>query len=87
MVVRAYPVRDLVESTTADGKPQAPDFDPLIDTITTSIEADTWGDGQPHGIIGFEDAGVLVIAQRGDIHEKIANLISALRKAESGMSP
>lgn len=87
MVVRAYPVRDLVESTTADGKPQAPDFDPLIDTITTSIEADSWGDGHPNGIIGFDEAGVLVIAQREDIHKKIANLISSLRKAEFGMLP
>lgn len=86
MVVRAYPVRDLVESETADGKPQRPDFDPLADLILSNIEPDSWGDGV-QGLPSFETAGVIVIAQRDDIHEKVGNLIAALRKARADAMP
>lgn len=64
------------------GGPTA-DFGPLIDLITSTIEPDSWQEvGGPGSIEGFETNLSLVVAQRQDIHEKIADLLEQLRRLQ-----
>lgn len=59
------------------------DFDPLIDLITSTIEPDSWQDvGGPGSISGFDTNLSLVVSQRQDIHERIADLLEQLRRLQ-----
>lgn len=59
------------------------DFGPLIDLITTTIEPDSWVDvGGPGSIAEFETNLSLVVSQRQDIHERIADLLEQLRRLQ-----
>jgi hypothetical protein len=83
---RVYPVRDFVTplESSADG------FDGLMNTVTYSVEPDTWEDvGGPGAIEPLPTAGVLVISQTAEIHTKVEDLLIQLRKrlAEERKSP
>ncbi len=93
LVNRVYPVLDLVarwtpvskassavKPGTAGGRVGVADYEPLIDVITTTIDPDSWEDvGGPGAISEFDNAGVLIIAQTRDVHQKIGKLLNSLR--------
>jgi hypothetical protein len=83
---RVYPVADLVEVVripASQGGGLELDYDPLIETITTTIEPDSWSDvGGPGSVKEFENSRSLVISARRDIHQKVAALLVTLRKAK-----
>lgn len=59
------------------------DFDPLIELITSTIEPDSWQDvGGPGSVSGFDTNLSLVVSQRQDIHERIADLLEQLRRLQ-----
>ena len=83
LVIWVYPVQDLSEvPRQAKSEEPAIDFAPLIERIVSSIDADAWGDRQCL-LKEFALTRTLVIAQREEIHEKIADLLTQLRKTKS----
>ena len=87
LVTRTYPVLDLVGSvaTSSTGSREAvADYDSLIEVITTTLEPDSWDEvGGPGSVAEFPNAGVLVISQTRDNHQKIATLLNSLRRAKA----
>ena len=93
LITRLYPVLDLVArrtavyeasvvvtSRTAGGRMGVADYDSLIDCIITTIDPDCWEDvGGPGSVAEFDNAGVLIIAQTRDVHQKIGKLLNSLR--------
>jgi general secretion pathway protein D len=60
-----------------------PDFDSLIELITTTIEPDTWDEvGGPGSIAPFETTLSLVVSQTQDIHDQIVDLLEQLRRLQ-----
>ena len=83
--VRLYPVSDLIRRLGG----RRPDFDSLVDTITSIAYPDTWDEvGGPGSIapITVGRAHVLVIAQTADVHQRVAQLLRRLRGA-AGLAP
>jgi hypothetical protein len=82
----AYLVADLLDVVRLPahaGGGLAHDYDSLIETITSSIEPDSWSDvGGPGSIREFENSRSLVISTRRDLHQRIAALLVSLRKAK-----
>ncbi len=59
------------------------DFDTLIELITTTVEPDTWEDlGGPGTLQGFPTNLSLVVSQTQEIHEKVADLLTQLRRLQ-----
>jgi hypothetical protein len=59
-----------------------PDFDSLIDAITSNIRPTTWdGVGGPGSIMPFESAGIvaLVVTQTESVHRELESLFSRVR--------
>jgi len=79
--VRVYPVADLVRiRDNADD----PDYDRLIDCITSTVAPDSWSDVVGTGEIEpFTPTEVLIVCQTDRTHRKIENLFAALRGANS----
>lgn len=64
------------------GGPQ-PDFDALIELITTTIAPTTWDEvGGPGSIAPFETNLSLVISQTQEVHDQIADLLEQLRRLQ-----
>jgi general secretion pathway protein D len=60
-----------------------PDFDGLIDLITSTIEPTTWDDvGGPGSIAPFETNLSIVVSQTQEVHEKIVDLLEQLRRLQ-----
>lgn len=60
-----------------------PDFDSLIELITSTISPTTWNDvGGPGSITSFEGNLSLVISQTQEVHEEIADLLEQLRRLQ-----
>jgi len=79
---RLYEIGDLVAMRDEQLRPYN-DFDQLIDVITSTVQPTTWDTvGGPGSIAGFESAGitVLVVSQTQQAHEKVEDLLAALRK-------
>ncbi len=58
-----------------------PDFEPLIDLITTTIKPQTWDEvGGPGSISQFSNNLSLVISQTEEVHQAIADLLEQLRR-------
>lgn len=83
---RVYPVADLldvVRISAYEGGGLELDYASLIETITTTIEPDSWSDvGGPGSIREFENSRSLVISQRRDLHQRVAALLTTLRQAK-----
>jgi predicted DsbA family dithiol-disulfide isomerase len=80
-IIRVYPVRDLV-SVPTEANPLATNPQPLNSLIIDLIAPTTWFDGAGPGPQFFNAAsGSFVISQTLSVHEQIALLLSALRKA------
>ena len=63
------------------GRRRQPDFEPLIDLITTTIKPQTWDEvGGPGSISQFSNNLSLVISQTQEVHEDIADLLEQLRR-------
>jgi len=80
LLVRVYPVGDLVGS---ESQHQA-GFEALIETITSTIEPQTWWELGGPGSIAPADVGSgpkLVIAQTAATHRRIAGFLQELREA------
>lgn len=71
----AYDVRDLV---AAKG---GPDFDSLIDLITSSVQPDSWDDHSGPGPLQEIHPGWLIFSETDSIHEGTAHLLTLLRQA------
>jgi hypothetical protein len=76
LVIRIYPVRDLVSDEQGDL-----DFDPLIDLIESIVAPQTWdsvgGPGSGMALL----PGLLVFSQTVEVHDEIAALLASLRTA------
>ncbi|MGY8768201.1 MAG: type II secretion system protein GspD [Pirellulales bacterium] len=60
-----------------------PDFDSLIELITTTIEPESWEElGGPGAISPFETNLSLVISQTQEVHDKITDLLEQLRRLQ-----
>jgi len=60
-----------------------PDFDSLIELITTTIEPDSWDEvGGAGSIAPFETNLSLVVSQTQDVHEQIVDLLEQLRRLQ-----
>ncbi|HEX3725099.1 MAG TPA: hypothetical protein VHV08_02605, partial [Pirellulales bacterium] len=58
-----------------------PDFDTLVDLITTTVKPQTWDEvGGPGSISRFPNNLSLVISQTQDVHEEIVDLLEQLRR-------
>jgi hypothetical protein len=57
------------------------DFDTLIETITSTVEPESWDDRGGPGVIAPHEANLsLVISQTAEIHEQIAELLEKMRR-------
>lgn len=68
----------------ADGssEPQGYSMDALINVIISNVVSDTWvQNGGPEAEIVPLQPGLLVISQTQDVHEQIANLLTAIRRS------
>jgi hypothetical protein len=96
LLTRIYPVLDLVSrrtpfydasavvtSRTAGGRMGAPDYASLMRVITSTIDPDSWDDvGGPGSIEEFDNAGILIISQTWEVHQKIGPLLNSLRRVK-----
>ncbi|MDY0169059.1 MAG: tetratricopeptide repeat protein [Thermoguttaceae bacterium] len=79
---RMYPVTDLVR--VQDSKGEAwPDFDALIELITSTVKPQAWDEvGGPGSIAPMTVRGeeVIVLSQTQDVHDEIEELMARLRQ-------
>ncbi|PQO35563.1 general secretion pathway protein GspD [Blastopirellula marina] len=60
-----------------------PDFDSLINLITTTIEPESWEElGGPGAVQPFQTNLSLVVSQTQEVHDKIADLLEQLRRLQ-----
>ena len=60
-----------------------PDFDTLIELITTTVSPQSWDEvGGPGSISGFDTNLSLVVSQTQEVHEQIADLLEQLRRLQ-----
>lgn len=85
---RVYEVADLVLVRNAKDQVES-DFDRLIDVITTTVEPHNWDTvGGPGSIAPYKiGAPLLVVCQTDRVHEKIEDLLTAMRKAAAKKMP
>ena len=79
VVIRVYPVADLVFIESADAYDA--DFDSLIEVITSTLVAASWdSNGGAGSLAPFVPSGALVVSQTREVHEKIESLLTRLRE-------
>jgi len=80
LYIKAYPVKDLV---LGPGMTK-PDFETLIEILTTTISPQKWATtgGEGH-ISGYDNAGLIVVSQDAATHRQIQRKLSALRRLQS----
>ncbi|NLF09252.1 MAG: hypothetical protein GX594_14935 [Pirellulaceae bacterium] len=60
-----------------------PDFDALIDLITSTVRPTTWDDvGGPGTIAPFETNLSIVVSQTQEVHQELADLLEQLRRLQ-----
>ncbi|HEY4312798.1 MAG TPA: hypothetical protein VGN12_25330 [Pirellulales bacterium] len=60
-----------------------PDFDSLIDLVVQTIQPESWdANGGPGSVTRFPNNLSLVISQKQDVHEEIADLLAQLRRLQ-----
>ncbi|MGO9112342.1 MAG: hypothetical protein ACLP9L_24190 [Thermoguttaceae bacterium] len=82
METRLYDVADLIVYQDENGK-KFDDYAPLSDMIVSTIGTRTWQDNGGTGAILGKSLGtakILVVANRYEIHKKIAALLAEIRK-------
>jgi hypothetical protein len=79
--VRVYPVGDLLQPKEGHG-PATATVDNMIDALISTIASDTWAEnGGGEAEIRPLQPGMLIISQTQAVHEEIAHLLAALRRA------
>jgi hypothetical protein len=79
LTTNIYPVSDLI----GVGR----NWGPLMNTITNTIQPDSWDDnGGPGSVQPFAVGDLLIISQKRDVHEEIAELFVKIRR-ETGTAP
>ena len=64
-------------------KPAEPDFDSLIELITTTIVPESWEEvGGPGSIADFATTLSLVVSQTKGVHKQIADLLDQVRRLQ-----
>ncbi len=82
LITRVYPVGDLVGSASE----RQAGFDALLETITASVEPQTWADMGGPGSIAPADVAkgpMLVVSHTAAVHRRIGALLKSLREAVS----
>jgi hypothetical protein len=76
-----YPVYDLVR--VIESGRETLDFDPLIDSITATIQSESWRDyGYGEGVIApLPTNASIIITQSWQVHEEVHQLLTAMRQA------
>ncbi|GAA4440871.1 hypothetical protein [Bremerella cremea] len=60
-----------------------PDFDQLIELITTTVEPESWEElGGPGSIAPFSTNLSLVVSQTQEVHDRLADLLTQLRRLQ-----
>ena len=78
---KVYAVTDLVMPKDADASTAIPDFDSLVQTISSNVDYDTWEEvGGPGTIRIMPVNQTLVICQTKDVHERIEELLRQMRE-------
>jgi len=78
LIIRVYPVYDLIV-IKAGGKTGI-DYDTLIETITSTLDSDSWEENGGEGTIEPFN-GSLVVSQTWQSHRKVERTLNALRAA------
>jgi hypothetical protein len=79
LVRKVYPVGDLVET---DDEDEDSDYGSLVRAIITTIDGNTWDESGGAGtVVRVESSKCLVIAQTRDVHDRVQELLRALRIA------
>jgi hypothetical protein len=82
-VTKVYEVKDLVMPSDPRAASPSPDFDDLIDTLTSTVAIESWVDVGGMGTLKVMPAShSLVVHQTGAAHEEIQNLLDQLRAAQ-----
>jgi hypothetical protein len=84
LIVKTYPVADLISGTPSSSGVQTIDFKSLTDAIRVTVAPETWkrgglgqGEMQPY------PANLsLIVAQTDDVHEQLSAMLGALRQAQ-----
>ena len=59
-----------------------PDYDSVIDMITSTVHPVTWDDvGGPGTIVQEELRGLLIVSQTREVHDALSNLLTLLRRS------
>lgn len=98
LIEKVYPVADLVIPMTSEpiivslgGKPAKnsppprlkPDFEALVNLVITTIHPDSWESVGGQGSISCsENTLSLIVAQRPEIHERLAEIFEQLRRIQ-----
>jgi hypothetical protein len=73
---RLYPVAEVL------GDGPEPDFERLIETITTTLAPSSWEDaGGPGSIKEYEKSLCLVVSNTEDVHEQVESLLATLQSS------
>lgn len=82
VTTRIYDVADLIRplDEPLDWVATEEDFAELIELITSTITAESWGPGQGGSINAFPKNRSLVIANRGVVHDEIDQLFGQIRR-------
>ncbi|HVU88270.1 MAG TPA: hypothetical protein VHD36_13200 [Pirellulales bacterium] len=79
LTTKIYYVGDLV----VVGGSKRPNYGPLMNLITSTIQPNTWDDnGGPGSIQPFLATGSLVFSQKQDVHIEVAELLTKLRQQQ-----
>ena len=81
LLTRIYPVADLV-LVPQGGEDAEPDFDTLVDVVTSTIRPTSWEDvGGPGSVRPFPNKLSIVVSQTQEVHEELEDLLEQLRAA------
>ena len=64
---------------------ELPDYDALIDLLTTTVEPQTWDDVGGDGSVAVYN-GLLVVRQTPKTHQKVERVLNMLRES-AGLDP
>lgn len=87
LILKVYPVRDLVTFDSAFRPPLAAasrsdgDYNALIDLITCTVAPTTWEGSGPPPVSVDRNSNSIAFSQTEEVHEEVAELLAALRRA------
>ena len=83
LVTKVYEVKDIVLPVDSGSAAPTPDFDSLIDTLTSTVAMESWVDVGGRGTLKvMPESHSLVVHQTGEVHEQIQDVLEQLRAAQ-----